>query len=260
MVYAGIHLLKLNRCAIGYVTRGTKYIYYGDTARSVEFWQWYMEELRKLDPEIYCVGECWSGETEILDYYSAMNCFNFAMSQAEGVVASAAKGFSISSYTNYISYFQDQVQGKNPDSMMISFLSNHDMDRIGGAFITENNTRMAANLYLLSPGSPVMYYGEELGMRGSRGGEMTDANYYLETVMTSLLANGATSGIADAVISNVTLGEKEVPCLHIVFEFGGSKIYQKLIVSQTGTWMSTVTVASLSEDELSELVGKASFK
>lgn len=98
------------------------------------------------------------------------------MSQAEGVVASAAKGFSISSYTNYISYFQDQVQGKNPDSMMISFLSNHDMDRIGGAFITENNTRMAANLYLLSPGSPVMYYGEELGMRGSRGSANTDAN------------------------------------------------------------------------------------
>ena len=58
----------------------------------------------------------------------------------------------------------------------MSFLSNHDMDRINGAFILENNMRMAANLYLLSPGSPVIYYGEEIGMRGSRGGEMTDAN------------------------------------------------------------------------------------
>jgi glycosidase len=58
----------------------------------------------------------------------------------------------------------------------MSFLSNHDMDRIGGTFILENNMRMAANLFLLSPGSPMMYYGEEIGMRGSRGGEMTDAN------------------------------------------------------------------------------------
>ena len=58
----------------------------------------------------------------------------------------------------------------------MSFLSNHDMDRIAGAFILDSNMRMAANLYLLSPGSPMIYYGEELGMRGSRGGESTDAN------------------------------------------------------------------------------------
>lgn len=153
-----------------------KYIYYGDTARSVEFWEWYMEELKKIAPEIYCVGECWSGETEILEYYSAMNCFNFAMSQAEGVAASAAKGFSISKFTNYVEAYQNKVLAANPEGMAMSFLSNHDMDRIAGAFILENNMRMAANLYLLSPGSPVIYYGEEIGMRGSRGGENTDAN------------------------------------------------------------------------------------
>ena len=35
---------------------------------------------------------------------------------------------------------------------------------------------MAANLYLLTPGSPFIYYGEEIGLRGSRGGADTDAN------------------------------------------------------------------------------------
>ncbi len=153
-----------------------KYIYFGDTAKSVEFWEWYMNELRAYCPDIYCVGECWSGESEILDYYGAMNCFNFAMSQAEGTVASAAKGFSISKYTNYIEAYQDKIEGKNPDSMIMGFLSNHDMDRIAGTFVTENNMRMAANLYLLCSGSPVIYYGEEIGMRGSRGSANTDAN------------------------------------------------------------------------------------
>ena len=33
--YAGIHLVKLNRCAIGYVVRGTKYIYYGDARHTI---------------------------------------------------------------------------------------------------------------------------------------------------------------------------------------------------------------------------------
>ncbi len=161
----------------GFRFDAVKYIYYGDTARSVAFWEWYMEELRAYAPDIYCVGECWSGEAEILKYYSAMNCFDFAMSQAEGKVALAAKGnSSISTFLNYVASYQDKVQAANPNGMPMSFLSNHDMDRIGGAFVTESMMRVAANLYLLSPGSPVIYYGEEIGMRGSRGGANTDAN------------------------------------------------------------------------------------
>ena len=160
----------------GFRFDAVKYIYYGDTARSVEFWEWYMEQLRAIDPEVYAVGECWSGENEILAYYPAMNCFNFAMAQAEGVAATAAKGQSISKFTNYVVSYQNKIREANPEGMAMSFLSNHDMDRIGGSFILDTNMKMAANLYLLSPGSPVIYYGEEIGMRGSRGGEMTDAN------------------------------------------------------------------------------------
>ncbi len=160
----------------GFRFDAVKYIYYGDTARSVEFWQWYMDELKKIAPDVYCVGECWSGESEIVAYYSAINCFNFAMAQAEGRVASAAKGFSISKYTGYVEAFQKKILQQNDDAMVMGFLTNHDMDRIAGAFILENNMRMAANLYLLCAGSPVIYYGEEIGMRGSRGGENTDAN------------------------------------------------------------------------------------
>ena len=154
-----------------------KYIYYGDTAASVSFWEWYMAELRKLKPDIYCVGECWSGDTEILEYYGAMDCFGFAFSQQEGAIATAAKGMSnVSNYTGYVSSWQMRTSAKNPNGMVMSFLSNHDMDRIAGAFVTENNMRMAANLNILTPGSPFIYYGEELGLRGSRGSANTDAN------------------------------------------------------------------------------------
>lgn len=160
----------------GFRFDAVKYIYYGDTAQSAAFWEWYMEELRKIKPDIYCVGECWSAESEILDYYGAMNCFNFGMAQADGMVVSAARGNGLSRYTQYIESFQDKVLSKNPNGMMIPFLSNHDMDRIAGVFATDSNMRMAANLYLLCSGSPVIYYGEEIGMRGSRGSENTDAN------------------------------------------------------------------------------------
>lgn len=121
-----------------------------------------MDELRALAPDIYCLGECWSGENEILEYCSAVNCFNFAMAQAEGTVASAAKGSSISRFTGYMESYQQKVLQADPDGMVIGFLSNHDMDRIAGAFILDSNMRMAANLYLLCCGSPVIYYGEEM--------------------------------------------------------------------------------------------------
>lgn len=153
-----------------------KYLYFGDTNQNVEFWKWYMNELKKLKPDIYCVGECWSGESEVVEYNEALNCFDFAASQGEGVIVKAARGGSISNYTGYVSAYQKKVLAKNPDAMPISFLSNHDMDRIAGVFVTDNYMRMAANLYLLGPGSPFIYYGEEIGMRGSRGSANTDAN------------------------------------------------------------------------------------
>ncbi len=160
----------------GFRFDAVKYIYYGDTAKSVAFWQWYMEQLKQIKSDIYCVGECWSGETEILEYNAAMNCFNFAMASGEGTVALAAKGQAMSRYTGYIAAYQQRLLAKNSEAMIMGFVSNHDMDRIAGTFGTENNMRMAANLYLLCAGSPVIYYGEELGMRGSRGSENTDAN------------------------------------------------------------------------------------
>lgn len=161
----------------GFRFDAVKYIYFGQTSRCVEFWQWYTDELRKIKPEVYCVGECWSGESEILSYYPAMNCFNFAASQAEGVIASAAKDQDINQFTNYMCAFQKKVETANPDGMMISFISNHDMDRSAGYLMLANRfPQMAANLYLLCGGSPFLYYGEEIGMKGVRGSSNTDAN------------------------------------------------------------------------------------
>ena len=160
----------------GFRFDAVKYIYYGDTKSSVEFWEWYMSELKTYSPDIYCVGECWSAESEILSYYDAMNCFNFAMSGAESSAATAAKGRDLAAYLNYVVRYQDKVQEANPDGMPIQFVSNHDQDRIAGAFVYPEQMKMLANLYLLSPGSHFIYYGEEIGIRGSRGGASTDAN------------------------------------------------------------------------------------
>lgn len=161
----------------GFRFDAVKYIYYGETSRCVDFWNWYMQQLREYKPDIYCVGECWSGEPEILQYYSAMNCFNFGASQAEGPIAMAAKGGDINRYVSYVCSFQEKVHAANPQGMSIPFLSNHDMDRSSGYLMLANGfPQLGASLYLLSGGSPFIYYGEEIGMKGTRGSANTDAN------------------------------------------------------------------------------------
>ncbi len=89
--------------------------------------------------------------------------------------------------------------------------------------------------------------------------EFTDENYYLETVMTQLLSTGAQNGVVDAIISEIEVGSKKSPCLYIELNYGGETIYQYLTVKKSGSWMSTVTMASLTMEELDETLAKLSF-
>lgn len=161
----------------GFRFDAAKYVYYGDGAGNAEFWDWYMTQLRTIKPDIYTVAEVWDSDAVIEPYFSATNCFNFTMSQADGRIAQAAKGGDVNAFTKYMGQFMEIIKQKDPNAMLVSFISNHDMDRAAG-FLTLESGRafVAASLNILSPGSPFLYYGEEIGMLGSRGSANTDAN------------------------------------------------------------------------------------
>ncbi len=161
----------------GFRFDAAKYIYLGDNAASVDFWKWYVGELRKAKPDLYTVAEVWDAEGVIDQYIPATNCFNFFVSQAEGLIAETAKAGNVNRFTQYIQQYQEKIKGMSPYAMNMMFVSNHDMDRAAGYLpVSNGQMKMAANLYLLSPGSPYLYYGEEIGLKGSRGGANTDAN------------------------------------------------------------------------------------
>ncbi|MCM1191603.1 MAG: alpha-amylase family glycosyl hydrolase [Butyrivibrio sp.] len=164
--------------ADGFRFDAIKYIYYNDTDRSSEFWRWYMNELRAYKEDIYCVGECWSSDQETLEYVDSLNCFNFQVGQGEGVLTKAVRNGQINAYTGYIESYQDKVLAENSEGGMIcNFLANHDTDRAAGFLnVSTGNAHMAANLLILCSGSPFIYYGEEIGMKGTRGAANTDAN------------------------------------------------------------------------------------
>ena len=161
----------------GFRFDAAKYIYFNDNGRSADFWLWYLDELRGVRPDLYTVAEVWDADSVIDVYIGSTNCFNFTLSQAEGLLASAVKGGKVDALTSYEEEYIGRIRGINSEAMIVPFLTNHDQDRAAGFLKTDSGQmQMAANLYLLGPGSPFIYYGEELGMRGSRGGANTDAN------------------------------------------------------------------------------------
>ena len=165
----------------GFRFDAAKYIYYGDDPSSAAFWQWYIGQLKAVKPDVYTVAEVWDSDGITDLYYPALNCFDFTTSQASGLIAQSAQAGNVNRYTAYVQGYLDRVHALNPDAMIVPFISNHDMDRAAGYLPASNGQMMmSANLYLLSSGSPFIYYGEELGMRGSRGGASTDANRRLK--------------------------------------------------------------------------------
>lgn len=166
----------------GFRLDATKYIYFNETRRNVEFWNWFMDEVRKIKPDAYVVGETWSSDILMAPYYEAFSNFDFGMAQSMGAIAAAAKGYdSVNSYVRYLNSYRNMVSKINPNAIMTPFISNHDQNRAAGYLSIEDHVmHMAATLYIWSYGTPFMYYGEEIGLLGSRGNENTDANRRLK--------------------------------------------------------------------------------
>ena len=161
----------------GFRFDAAKYIYYGNEPKNADFWTWYMNELRAIKPDIYTVAEVWDGDSVTFPYFASTNCFNFSMSQPSGRIAAAVKEENISAFVNYVDSYIKSIQAQNPNASMVTFIANHDTDRAAGFLTTAGGyAKMAANLSILLPGSSFIYYGEEIGMLGSRGGANTDAN------------------------------------------------------------------------------------
>lgn len=161
----------------GFRFDAAKYIYFGNEGKNDQFWQWYMNELRTWKTDIYSVAEVWDSDGVTYPYFASTDCFNFSMSQPSGQIAKAAKGGNVNSLFSYVEQYLASIRQKREDAYMVTFIANHDMDRAAGFLTTDSgNAYTAANLAILMPGSTFIYYGEEIGILGSRGGNQTDAN------------------------------------------------------------------------------------
>ena len=153
-----------------------------------EFWSWFNDYCNEKGAQVaaaqgwandgigrYCynVGEVWGSNNSIPDFFgTGMSNFNYAMGGSPSVGFADATvgwvGYKGSSVVNQLVDVQKSVLEKDEHAILSNFLSNHDNARSAGFFDYDAlKIKKAAGLYLLAPGNPYIYYGEELGMGGS---------------------------------------------------------------------------------------------
>lgn len=172
----------------GFRLDAVKYFYLNESQKSIDFLGWLNDVVRANDADSYLVGEVWDDQALVNPYYRGIDSFfNFAGAGTGGYFIDNITSVTGSTFAFRLADSQEKVLAINEDGLMANFLTNHDMDRSSGMFVkdTEARRKLAASTYILTPGVPFIYYGEEIGLRGTRGSAQTDANRRLPMQWTS---------------------------------------------------------------------------
>ena len=119
------------------------------------------------NPEAFTVGEVWGAGAFAAKTYANELDEIFSFEMAGGFVNSAM-GEATSAMNSAIQFTLKDM----PNGPYATFLTNHDQNRVMS--VMNGNVakaKVAAALMLTSPGTPFIYYGEEIGMEGVKPDE-----------------------------------------------------------------------------------------
>ena len=170
----------------GFRLDATTYYYSGANQSNIEFLTWFNDVADSINPDAYIVCEAWTDPATYIPYYESGvdGIFNFSFSGQNGTIARVAGGIlPASAYGEAIEAYQSQLLATGFASLAddASFYTNHDMGRSAGYFAGDESpyrTRLAGALNLLMSGRVFVYYGEEIGMKGSGSDENFRAPMY----------------------------------------------------------------------------------
>jgi alpha-amylase len=127
----------------------------------------YEQYLRGLKLDVFTVGEVYAPIDTVLPYYPDQLVSYFAFEVADSIVAGVARGSAPNLLAPAL-----RLQRDAPAGRWSPFLRNHDQPRtrseLGGDMA---KTKLATLLLLTMPSMPFLYYGEEIGMTGTKPDE-----------------------------------------------------------------------------------------
>ena len=211
----------------GFRLDAAKEYYSGSVDKNVEVLSWFHSMVKEKKEDAYIVAEVWTDQNTYAKYYESGidSCFDFSFADSTGTITSVLKNGSASSYGKALVNLQDNLSQYSDSYIDAPFYTNHDMARGAGYYSgddSEKQTKIAQAMNLLMSGSAFLYYGEELGMKGSGKDENKRAPMYWSE---DSAVDGMCKGPADMDTIKMKYGALETQ------EEDGNSIYQ--FVKQT---------------------------
>ncbi len=185
----------------GFRLDASKHIDHEESKYNHLWWHEFNNYVKSLDPEIYLVGENWDSNVNVIaPYFDSMDSsFNFNFSDL------IIKTVNNQTYQNIL---EEQLEMHNKysevseDFIDATFIRNHDMSRtLTEVFDNKEKAKLAAAIHLTLPGTPFVYYGEEIGQKGRKPDEHIREPF-------DWYASGTGEGMTDMVKSGFKTVEK----------------------------------------------------
>lgn len=141
---------------------------------TLDWWKQFTTAVTEVKSDTFIVGENWTGnKEEVSKYYASMpSSFDFIMADRIVEMAKGRNMDIVSELNEMREMFKKQTdsEGSATDIMIDSvMIGNHDMDRVisklGGDM---DKAKLAAAIQFTLPGTPFIYYGEEIGQAGQK--------------------------------------------------------------------------------------------
>ena len=137
-----------------------------DCAETKAWLREFTQYCHSIKPDCFLVGECYANSSIIASYAredALDSFFEFGLSRA---VFEALRYEQPGILKQALAKLRDEYLGRQTWS---SFLANHDQDRTLSQLNGDVSlARLAAQLEFVIPGTPFIYYGEEIGMKGAK--------------------------------------------------------------------------------------------
>lgn len=208
----------LLEAAKGWVDRGVsglrldavKHIYHNATSNeNPQFLKMFYEDMdtyykqKGNKDDFYMIGEVLSEHNEVAPYYAGLPAF-FEFSfwyRLEWAINNASGCY----FAKDILSYQKEYAAYRNDYIEATKLTNHDEDRAASKLgKSTDKCKLAAAMLLTAAGSPYIYYGEELGMYGTK----SNGDEYVRAPM--LWGDNFVTGYTDKIDKNMTGNIKSV--------------------------------------------------